>query len=64
MPWLFLLIVLAVCLLLCAVGFYKFVYFLSIGYGFAVAGGGIAIFIIVWYYGGTNQLGCFTMVKH
>ena len=46
MPWLFLLIVLVVCLALCAVGFYKFVYFLSIGYGFAVAGGSIAIFII------------------
>ena len=46
MPWLLLLIILVVCLALCAVGFYKFVYFLSIGYGFAVAGGGIAIFII------------------
>lgn len=46
MPWLLLLIILAVCLVLCAVGFYKFVYFLSIGYGFAVAGGGIAIFVI------------------
>ena len=46
MPWLFLGIILAVCLVLCAVGFYKFVYFLSIGYGFAVAGGGIAIFVI------------------
>ncbi len=46
MPWSLLGIVLAVCAILCAVGFYKFVYFLSIGYGFAVAGGGIAILIM------------------
>ena len=46
MPWGLLGIILAVCAVLCAVGFYKFVYFLSIGYGFAVAGGGIAIFIM------------------
>ena len=38
MPWNLLGILLAVCAVLCAVGFYKFVYFLSIGYGFAVAG--------------------------
>ena len=46
MPWSLLGIVAAVCALLCAVGFYKFVYFLSIGYGFAVAGGGIAILVM------------------
>ncbi|MBQ8869522.1 MAG: DUF1295 domain-containing protein [Oscillospiraceae bacterium] len=46
MPWTLLAIVLAVCAVLCAVGFYKFVYFLSIGYGFAVAGGGIAVFVM------------------
>ncbi len=46
MPWELLGIILAVCAVLCAVGFYKFVYFLSIGYGFAVAGGGIAILVI------------------
>ena len=46
MPWSLLGIVLIVCSVLCAVGFYKFVYFLSIGYGFAVAGGGIAILIM------------------
>ena len=45
MPWSLLGIVAIVCAVLCAVGFYKFVYFLSIGYGFAVAGGGIAILI-------------------
>jgi steroid 5-alpha reductase family enzyme len=46
MPWNLLGIILAVCAVLCAVGFYKFVYFLSIGYGFAIAGGGITIFIM------------------
>ena len=35
-----------VCAVMCAVGFYKFVYFLSIGYGFAVAGGGIVILVM------------------
>ncbi|MBE6753259.1 MAG: DUF1295 domain-containing protein [Ruminococcaceae bacterium] len=43
MPWTLLGILLAVCAVMCAVGFYKFVYFLSIGYGFAVAGGGLAV---------------------
>lgn len=46
MPWDLLGILLIVSLALSAVGFYKFVYFLSIGYGFAVAGGGIAILIM------------------
>jgi steroid 5-alpha reductase family enzyme len=46
MPWSLLGILLIVCAVMCAVGFYKFVYFLSIGYGFAVAGGGIAIFVM------------------
>ena len=46
MPWSLLGILLAVCAVACAVGFYKFVYFLSIGYGFAVAGGGIAILVM------------------
>lgn len=36
-------IVLGVCAALSAIGFYKFVYFLSVGYGFAVCGAGIAI---------------------
>ena len=43
MHWDLLLTLYITCAILCAVGFYKFVYFLSIGYGFAVAGGGIAI---------------------
>ena len=46
MPWSLLGIILIVCAVMCAVGFYKFVYFLSIGYGFAIAGGGITIFIM------------------
>jgi hypothetical protein len=31
---------------LCAIGFYKYVYFLSIGYGFAVAGIGVALLVL------------------
>ena len=46
MPWSLLGILLAVCVVMCAVGFYKFVYFLSIGYGFAIAGGGIAVLVM------------------
>ena len=46
MPWSLLGILLAVCAVMCCVGFYKFVYFLSIGYGFAVAGGGIAVLVM------------------
>ncbi|SDB24118.1 Steroid 5-alpha reductase family enzyme [Pseudobutyrivibrio sp. YE44] len=46
MFWNLLLVIFIVCALLCAVGFYRFVYFLSIGYGFAIAGGGIAIFVL------------------
>ena len=46
MPWSLLGILLAVCAVMCAVGFYKFVYFLSIGYGFAVAGGSIAVLVM------------------
>ena len=46
MPWSLLGILYIVCAVLCAVGFYKFVYFLSIGYGFAVAGGGIAVLVM------------------
>ncbi len=46
MQWTSLLIIYAVCAVLCAVGFKKFVYFLSIGYGFAVAGGGITVLIL------------------
>ena len=43
--------ILAVCAVLSAVGFWKFVYFLSIGYGFAIAGGGITVLILVLYNG-------------
>jgi steroid 5-alpha reductase family enzyme len=46
MPWSLLAILLIVCAVMCSVGFYKFVYFLSIGYGFAVAGGGIAVLVM------------------
>ena len=51
MGWSYLGIILIVCAILCAVGFYKFVYFLSIGYGFAVAGGGITILVMAMVNG-------------
>lgn len=40
------LILLLVALLCCAVGFYKYVYFISIGYGFAISGQGIAMLVL------------------
>ena len=46
MPWSLLGILLIVSAVACAVGFYKFVYFLSIGYGFAVAFGGVAVLVM------------------
>ena len=46
MGWEYLWILAVVSAVLCAVGFYKFVYFLSIGYGFAIAGLGVAILIL------------------
>ena len=52
-------IVLAVCAVLSAVGFYKFVYFLSVGYGFAVSGAGVAIWIL---YGIRYPIGWFFVV--
>ncbi|MDO5293439.1 MAG: DUF1295 domain-containing protein [bacterium] len=39
-------ILLAVALILCAIGFYKYVYFLSIGYGWAIAGEGIVLLLL------------------
>lgn len=42
MCWNYLAIFFAISLVLCLVGFYKYVYFLSIGYGFSVAGIGVA----------------------
>ena len=46
MYWNCLLVICIVSAVLCAVGFYKYVYFLSIGYGFAIAGGGITVMIL------------------
>ena len=52
MGWEYLYILALVAAVLSAVGFYKFVYFLSIGYGFAVAGIGAALLIL---FGGKVQ---------
>ena len=46
MGWNYLGILLIVSLVLSAVGFYKYVYFLSIGYGFSVAGIGITLAVM------------------
>lgn len=46
MGWNFLAILLVVALVCSAIGFYKYVYFLSIGYGFAVAGIGITLIVM------------------
>ncbi len=56
MGWNFLLILFIVALVCCAVGFYKYVYFLSIGYGFAIGGCGIAIFVIALANGWAGSL--------
>ena len=45
MGWGYLGIICAVCAVCCAIGFKKFVWFLSIGYGFAIIGGGITVLI-------------------
>lgn len=39
-------ILLAVSLALCSIGFYRFVWFMSVGYGFSVAGLGVAMFVM------------------
>jgi len=54
MGWNYLLILYIVSLVLCSVGFIKFVYFLSVGYGFAILGGGIAILILALSNGWTD----------
>ena len=53
MGWEYLWILLIVSAVLCAVGFHKYVYFLSIGYGFAVAGIGAALMIL---FGGQDAV--------
>ncbi len=47
-----------VCGVLSAIGFYKFVYFLSIGYGFAVSGVGITLIIM---FRKSLSLGCLAL---
>ena len=54
MWWNYLLVICIVCAVLCSVGFIKYVYFLSIGYGFAIAGGGVTALIIALKNGWTD----------
>jgi len=46
MGWNFLLIFFIVSLVLCAIGFKKYVYFMSLGYGLAVAGIGVTLIVL------------------
>lgn len=46
MGWNYLAVFFVISLVLCLVGFYKYVYFLSIGYGFSVAGIGVALAVM------------------
>ncbi len=52
MNWILIGILFAVALVCCAIGFKRFVWFMSVGYGFAVAGIAVAALI----YGAVNQL--------
>lgn len=52
------LVILIACAALSAVGFYKFVYFLSVGYGFAIAGSGVTMMVM---YGGEMSLPCWLL---
>ena len=56
MYWPLLGILFIVCAILCSIGFYKFVYFLSVGYGLAIAGGGIALLVMYQKAIGTPPL--------
>ena len=56
MFWNYLLVIFIVCAILCAVGFYKFVYFLSIGYGFAIVGGGITVMVLALINGWSQEV--------
>lgn len=47
MAWEFMWIFAIVSAALCAIGFYKYVYFLSVGYGLSVAGLGVAYFVVL-----------------
>lgn len=47
MGWNLLAIFYVISLVICLVGFYKYVYFLSIGYGFAVSGIGVAMAVML-----------------
>lgn len=53
MGWELLIVLLMVAAVLCAIGFYKYVYFVSIGYGFAIAGIGTTLMVCL---GGQMEL--------
>lgn len=43
-----LIVLLIVCGVISALGFYRFLYFISVGYGFSIAGSGLAMLILFW----------------
>ena len=63
MGWQYLLVLFIVSLVLCSVGFKKFVYFLSVGYGFAIAGGGITVLILALMNGWTEGIAWLTVLQ-
>lgn len=48
-------ILLIIALVISSIGFYKYVYFISLGYGFSIAGIGIALLIL--YHGSAGVSG-------
>ena len=56
MQWTLLAILFGVCAVLCSVGFKKYVYFLSVGYGFAIAGGSIAVLVMCMLKGWVGDM--------
>lgn len=68
MGWEFLWIYLIVSAVLCAVGFKKFVYFLSIGYGFSVCGLGAAYLITAlsqkWAFSAVTVIQCLLFLAY
>lgn len=63
MGWGYLAIILAVCAILSSCGFKKFVWFLSIGYGFAIVGAGITILILTLANGWAGSVAWLAVIQ-
>ena len=62
MGWNLLWIVFVVCLQACSIGFKKFVWFMSIGYGLGIAAGGAAILCIFFSRLSQSSSSCLFMI--